>query len=118
MIQRYDVGGGVCFSKGRYVLYEEHLAELFSETSSLKQNISFLREELAEAKKETANLKAEIQTLIEKAANFIGTEKSLWSIGCIEAALHHAEWLRSEWESGLNKIAELELKIVKLKEQP
>lgn len=38
----------------------------------------------------------EIARLINKAADFIGTDPELRSIACIEVALDHAAWLRKE----------------------
>jgi hypothetical protein len=47
--------------------------------------------------------KFEISYLIEKAADFIGTEKSLQSLACIDIALDYAIELRKELETILKK---------------
>ena len=75
MIKRYDAYSEGQDDDGRFVFYEEHLAEL--------------------------------QPLIEKAADFLGTDKGLWSVGCIEAALVYAKHLREEVEKQYKEIANL-----------
>ena len=65
-----------------------------------------------------AREKYEWQKLIEKAADFIGCEdKSMWSTGVIDAALHHANFTQREWESCLIIIKERDAEIERLKKE-
>jgi uncharacterized membrane protein YgcG len=61
-----------------------------------------------------AEKEREIKKLIDKAADFIGTEKDLLSIVCIDVALDHAATLRREWEAALQRIATLTARVREL----
>lgn len=53
---------------------------------------------------EVARLQSELERLADMAADFIGTEKELRSVACIEVAIDHAKWLRSELERALSDL--------------
>jgi predicted RNase H-like nuclease (RuvC/YqgF family) len=60
---------------------------------------------------EIAELKAEIESFIDKAADFIGTDKELRCTACIDAALDHARTLRKELSEAWMEIKRLKLLI-------
>lgn len=65
--------------------------------------------------KDRAKEKMEIQRLVEKAANFIGcADKSMWSLAVIDATLHHANFIRTEWESCMKVMSEKDAQIERL----
>jgi predicted nuclease with TOPRIM domain len=79
--------------------WTEEIERLKTENDDLLKKLERSNDAWIEAKKEIERLRkenAELPRLIDKAADFIGTDPDLRSIACIDVALDYAIVLRSE----------------------